>query len=164
MDHKQMLDRVDEKLLECIDKAERHYGRNFEVPRLVYRKMGRCAGQASVFRNTIELSTDFLREYPEDMINDTIPHEFAHIVADKTASRRVGHSAPWKQCMRVFGLAPERCHSYDIAKVSPGGNYMYKCKCGEFPFSKRRHNQVRRGKLYTCRKCKAKLEFTGEVK
>jgi len=47
---------------------------------------------------------------------NTIIHELAHILANRTAGKRSGHGAVWKRTMRTLGETPKRCHTVPKAR------------------------------------------------
>jgi predicted SprT family Zn-dependent metalloprotease len=163
--------RVNDKLTECITKATTKYNRSFSMPIVVYRQMGTKAGCAWHIDNKIELNSDFLRNGNlEDMINQTVPHEFAHIVNHIVYEERLSnslmfrqrrsiHGHTWKSIMRhCFGLDPDRTHDYSLegVKVKGGKRHLYTCKCGkEFQISTTIHNRILRGQGRRCKACKS---------
>jgi len=164
--------RVEDKVREGIEKAEKHYGRKFKMPSFDYNLRGTTAGIAKVELNHMSFNSTLLMENVEDFIGDnTVPHELAHIIdyiinpgnfesdlvwtrRGYRRSKRDIHGASFKYIMEtVLGTSQStRCHSYDVtnAKVSKT-MYMYKCTCGceeTALFSGKRHNAVMRGATY----------------
>ena len=81
-------------------------------PAIKYNKrLKTTAGRAFIYDDPayIDLSVDLLWEYPGQFTNDTIAHEYAHIVAFKVY-QDPGHGIGWKTVMRSIGLEPNRCH------------------------------------------------------
>jgi len=140
---------ANDKVVECYVKAEEHYGRSFDLPTVRFDLRGMAAGIAGSKR--IRLNPTFLQNHPEDMLEQTIPHEVAHLLCDVMYPReRIGHGYRWKRVMReCFKLNPDRCHAYDVAHLH---DFTYACvTCGkEYGFTKRRHFQVLRGRTYVC--------------
>jgi len=82
-------------------------------PAVKYNKrLKTTAGRAFVERNPqeIDLSTDLLWQHTDEMINQVLPHEYAHLVA-YTIFKDSGHGTAWKLIMQQLGLEPLRCHS-----------------------------------------------------
>lgn len=69
----------------------------------------------------IRLSASALwrRASPEERRN-TVIHELAHILANCSAKRNVGHGRVWKSTMIRLGLAPKRCHAVDRTGLRRG--------------------------------------------
>jgi SprT protein len=106
----------------------------------------------------------------EDMINQTLGHELAHLVAYKVYGSW-GHDWKWRTVMRALGLDPSRCHSYSLEGVKTRNvrKVMAKCPtCGkEFPVTLRRAAQIRGGlNIFhadsRCRYVRAALTLVGE--
>lgn len=141
--------RITAKLRECITKAEDKYGRTFAMPAVIYTKGGAVAGTADHRKYQININPVLLMENLDDMIDNTVPHEFAHLVcylvypeAYKThvrmvqsrrglrmkRSKRDIHGTYWQSIMRVLGADPSRTHSYDVSNVSrKKARYDYRC-------------------------------------
>jgi predicted SprT family Zn-dependent metalloprotease len=166
--------RVNAKLLECIQKAKARYNRDFEMPMVIYRQMGRKAGLALQRSNIIELNSDFFHNGNlEDMINETAPHEFAHIITYLVYGsntffnkRNKPHGYEWKSVMRCLGLNPERCHNYSLegVKIKGGANHEYTCKCGKsFHLSNIIHKRIQAGQHRICKVCKSKIFLKNSI-
>ena len=157
-------ERVSAKLVECIALAQQKYGMMFEFPTVIFRRLGIRAGLAWPSENKIELNSDFFQNgHLEDMINQTTPHEMAHIVTRKVYGkqevngRRKSHGTAWQSVMKhCFNLDPNRCHKYNIDGVRLRNTlkFEYTCSCNTtFVVSKNRHHKIQGGKRYKCLKC-----------
>lgn len=83
------------------------------IPKIKYNKrLKTTAGRAfyAAVPQYVDLSVELLWEYPDEMLNDTIPHELAHLAAF-TVYGDSGHGPSWKKVMREIGLEPSRCHN-----------------------------------------------------
>lgn len=160
--------RVTDKLIECINKIQSRYGKTVSMPKVIFRQMGLKAGLANPSSHTIQLNTDYFNNGNcEDMINQTTPHEFAHLVDHILngsqieyywRQRRSIHGPSWKRIMIVLGCDPDRCHTYntDGVKIKGGTRHLYTCNCGkEFPLSSTLHNRVQSGQRRFCKACKS---------
>lgn len=58
------------------------------------------------------------RENIEDFLNQTVPHEVAHLGAHSKFSAQGfpidGHGPEWRELMRRFGLDPKKYHAYNV--------------------------------------------------
>jgi SprT protein len=113
------------------------------------------------------LTADYIRvnaqilinpEFTEDMINNTIPHEVAHVVVRQTWPSAKGHGKEWKLMMYYLGLEAERCHSYDTVAARQRQKaprpHVYYCNCDEpHRVTNILHRRMQQGRRYTCRKC-----------
>ena len=135
-------------------------------PDISYNLRGAFAGTASFSKNLIKLNRFLIVENLDRYIEDTIPHEFAHLVTKKLYPFSKPHGKEWKSVMKTLGYTPERCHNMDTSNaVTIKKEYLYKCKCSEMMFSRIRHKRAQsylknyNKEYYSCRKCKGKLVF-----
>ena len=151
---------IDDSILETYLKAQEIYKKTFELPKIVFVDMGVIAGRANSSNNTIELSPTLLKENTESFINQTIPHEIAHIITTKVYGWRASaHGREWKSVMVRLGKRPDRCHKYDTTSVQKVNKpYRYKCSCQVHMVSHTVHGRMGE-QVYTCRKCKTPLKF-----
>jgi len=84
--------------------------------RLEFRRMGATAGMAYYGPDSrVELHPDYCLSNAKDMVEDTIPHEIAHIVAHQIFGRQRirPHGAEWQGIfMGLTGRVASRCHAY----------------------------------------------------
>ena len=106
--------------------------------------------------------TMLLGRHPAEFIAETVPHEVAHVVAFAKHGVRIRpHGAEWQGIMRYFGVAPTRCHGYDVSRLRTRAlrRFLYRCNCGTHEISSIRHNRIRtRGVVYLCRRCRQPLQ------
>ena len=180
-----ILNQLETKLLDCVAKAQEVFKKdNLPIPPIKFRRMGKTAGQATWnyehdgFRYAdrpildsliITINQDYCQNgHWEDVLNNTLPHEYAHILAIYLYGRRLGsgHGHGWKNCMRALGLKPERCHSMSLegVKVRKTFQVEYSCGCDKHYVGKLRHNKLQNNPRYSCscRKCRQKIVFTGK--
>ncbi|QUG93377.1 hypothetical protein GR140_32070 (plasmid) [Pseudomonas putida] len=166
---------VTEKVRDSLAIAERHFGRNFKLDDLLFDLKGRAAGMCVFSRITntfkIRINRTLLEIAPAHVIDTTVPHEVAHLVAYQVYGMKIPpHGQEWQSVMvDVFGLQPGRCHQIDTSTASPRP-FVYVCKCPkEFRLSKRMHNRqttkkhTGKNKIYQCKRCLAALVFSHEV-
>lgn len=157
-------ERIDLKIKECLKKATIHYNPvAFSTPRVSYTLRGTVGGMANLTTWTILVNSILLMENLEDYIENTIPHEVAHLIDYKVhgiqykGRKQIQHGYTWQQVMRVFGCDPSRCHSYDVsrAQVKKKAKYHYKCKgCAkDFFLGPVRHKKILGGAQYWCTRC-----------
>jgi len=146
---------------EIIQKCQDHFqlGHTITRPVIKYDLRGRVAGQA-VGGHTIRLNLELLLDerYQHDMLNQTLPHELAHIV-DAQLNGHSSHGWQWQRIMLFLGKPPTRCHQYEVTParkhVKPHTVY---CGCGEHQVSKLIYRRMKyEGKRYQCRKCRQLL-------
>lgn len=150
---KQVQSRVKAELTRCLKVAnERYPAHTFKTPTVKFAKKGTCAGTACDRTYTINLNLIIMVDNP-DSVEDTVAHEFAHLVdgianphtretqivrnrrGGYSRSKRDVHGSTWKNIMRLFGKAPERCHDLDVSRARVRGGrstkvHVWKCGCG----------------------------------
>jgi len=161
--------RIESKILDTLLLAQSVFKRSFDLPKLEYRQMGRAAGWATYSQWKVTLNSDYLRNgHLEDMVNQTLPHELAHLISYSVYGPQIGrgHGRAWKHVMRSLGLRPDRCHDYSLEGVKTRKKAKYACKCPtcgqEFLVTLNRVHQLRSGrKIFHsapgCRSIKAPL-------
>lgn len=109
---------------------------------------------------------DKLHKEFDHYINTTIPHEVAHYcayiwkgVVYNRSGRRIIHGDTWKYIMRLFGVKPSRCNSYQtVTTKGRKKRFTYKCECRTYELTSIRHNRVKKGRHYVCRDCHERLQ------
>jgi len=157
--------RVDETILMKLEQLETAFGKSFPFPTVTYDQRGRIAGKAVYSEEKIKLNPVLLGENEESFLQETVPHELAHLIAVQIYGPvGHGHGRFWKKVMMEMGVTPRRTHSYDCSSVSkPRQWFIYKCACGTKNFSKRRHNNVLRGSMYTCSLCHGRCDYSNKT-
>jgi SprT protein len=132
----------------------------------------RTAGYIVSFHGgMVYLNIDLFKRNREHFIKDTIPHEVAHLIADKInldnhSMMEGAHGKTWKMVMRkVYGLEPTRCHSLDTTGIGKKvSKYRYICKCMKHTLGQPSHNKVQKGqKAFRCAKCYDTLTFLSKI-
>ena len=150
------------------EQARKHFGIRLPDAEIDYSLRGRCAGQARVTRNGktfLRLNLQLLSENLDDFLQQTIPHEVAHLVVNwqnrKKRQRPRPHGDSWQNVMQeCFGLEPVRCHSYKTrpARIVPR-NFLYRCNCREHRLTGIMHNRIKQRYNAICKTCRKPLEF-----
>lgn len=158
------MDRILSTVENCYLLAEAHFDQRFARPRVSLDLKGQRAGVAYLARNLLRFNGQMYQDHTEDFLQQTVPHEVAHLVADAVYGPRIRpHGPEWQSIMvEVYGLPPKRCHDYPVP-VRQATRYIYQCGCpGPIPFTAQRHAWVGRGRRYQCRRCGDMLRFTGQ--
>lgn len=147
------------KIQECLDKAEAHYGKKIQMPKVCTDLKGVCAGRAYYNRHLIRLNAVLFAENKEAFMKRTVVHEVAHLIAFAVYGRRIRpHGKEWASVMRLLGSEPSRCHTYDVTRSIRGKAFPYKCGCRKHALSSIRHKRVQtQGAKYTCNSCRQQL-------
>lgn len=152
------------KVEACYQQAERYFDRTFSRPQVNFALRGKAAGTAHLQRNLLRFNALLYQENREHFLQQTVPHEVAHLVAHQLYGGGIQpHGPQWQAIMTaVFGLPAQRCHTYKLPPVWKT-LYTYACSCREHGLSGQRHARVLRGYGYVCRHCKGSLSFSGRV-
>lgn len=170
---------VETAVLDCIMMARKKFpASNIPFPEIRYDLIGKAAGQAVWRRygnpiHTIRINPILLNENQQHIVEQTVPHEMAHVVVNQIwkVEQRMdvgGHGREWKHVMRVFGLVPERCHNLDTSSVSKLKNrpeYHFTCRCPGrvFKLSGIKYNRWANGVGYQCPRCKTPIRFDKKI-
>jgi SprT protein len=87
----------------------------FDCPTIkLNNRFSATAGRATFSKNLVELSAKHLAKFPEIVLNETLPHELAHMIDYYVYGMEAGkqvHGTQWKIIMVALGQNPTRCHS-----------------------------------------------------
>src|SRR3546814_372024 len=135
------------------------------MPSCSFDLRGTTAGKAHMAKYHVQLNSVLYQENIQDFLEDTIPHEVAHLITYVLHGREAkAHGNEWQSIMRALGVRPDRCHSYDTTNSAVAkAVYKFKCDCKVFELSSRRYKKGLAGH-HSCKKCQSKLHFVGEVK
>jgi SprT protein len=153
------------KWVEKANKAFRFV--DFSTIELDFELEGTVAGRAGydnrIKKGILKINMDVFLNNKEEYINQTIPHEIAHIISDNHFGREKGdsHGDNWKRVMLYFGKNPKRCHNYEVKKTKTWrlDRFQTHCKkCGlKMVFSKVIYNKMLKGKGRYCNKCETRI-------
>jgi len=155
---------AENSLREWMAKAKEEYPQlDLSLPTLDFTIKGKTAGQARPRENRIRLNFILFKENLKDFVENTIPHELAHLISYALYGRAGnGHGNYWKLVMINLGLEPDRCHNYDVTNATVRTvkrMYEYTCNCSEpHMLTKIKHNRIQRGGVYVCRRCNERLK------
>ena len=76
---------------------------------LLNNRLKTTAGRAFYWLRKVDLSTQLFTEYPDNFVQDTIPHEICHQAAWDLWEEK-GHGQAWKWTMQALGIEPNRLH------------------------------------------------------
>lgn len=152
---------VKEKIRECYKKLEDTTGCRIPRVSIKYDLKGRVTGQARGRDCVIRLNPEALFKHEEYILNQTIPHEVAHIAA-WYIYKVGGHGRHWKLLMNILGVQANRCHNLELTKARRTRRYPYECKCQTHWLSSTRHKRAMGFTNYRCKKCHTVVSYTGK--
>ncbi len=152
------------RLAEVVRLTQDKLQRSISMPSISFDLSGTTAGKAYWRLNHIQLNGVLLAENQQDFMQDTIPHEFAHLVTRRLYPRASSHGKEWSYIMReVLGVSPSRCHSLDVTRAARKSRpYLYACGCPGVmhPLQESKHIRIQRwGERVLCTKCRTLLHF-----
>lgn len=159
------MDLVRAKVATIVEKANQLFGITLPSIQIRFDLRGRTAGQAgSRFgQYMMRFNRDMLcNEAWDHMINNTVPHEIAHIVCFFKPSLGRNHDQGWKRVCRMLGGNGNRCFS-DVDVKAPtvyakGRTFSYIASTGTVHnVSEKLHKNIQMGRTYTLKACKGKL-------
>jgi SprT protein len=150
------MEKISEKLNKLIEACNAQF-RGFSFNDVKFSMNGRLtstAGRAFLEEGRLEFSKVLYIQNVEKFLEDTVPHELAHIVAFRVFGDK-GHGVHWKHIMNFLGYDANRCHNYAVQRRSSAKTYSYTCGCKDkiHEVSAQRQAWINKGKRYCCEKC-----------
>ena len=157
---------MQDQVSRVLAQAEKLYGVKIS-PTVSFNLRGRVAGWAgcTLCRMTRTASNFRLRfnceliegKHFDDMVNNTVPHEIAHLVCYARPDLGSKHDAGWQRVCLALGGDGKRCHTYE---VSPrGGGFTYRATCGTvLTVSRQIHNKIQQGQGRVLKKTRGRVD------
>ncbi len=154
---KQIVDRCNQLMA----LAEEKFGVDMKGVDIRFDLKGRAAGQACRRANRyfMRFNHDMLRrEAFEHILNNTVPHEIAHIVCFKNPKLGRNHDAGWARVCRALGGTAERTHSEDVV-YGKGYTYEYVTDTGHrVRVGDSHHKKIQQGMAYSWRNGQGRVD------
>lgn len=152
---------------ECISRLPEKIRGEVMRPVISYFNNSPTAGRARGKRH-LELNEDLLRQDTAEMLEQTLPHELAHLLVHQTCDYPTKpHGKEWRHFMALLGCAPDVCHRMEQPnlKRKRQSRHVYQCDCRSHDLTTTRHNKhIVDGQTFICRSCKGELIYTGVSK
>ncbi len=137
------------KVNEVCALATKLYGVDLSNLQLRFDLKGRAAGQAQLTGQrqiVVRLNDGMLHHTGADhVINNTVPHEIAHIVCFLRRELGHGHDAGWQRVCLALGGNGETRHKEEVV-FGKGLTYEYTATCGtKVRISERIHRSIQAG-------------------
>ena len=129
------------------------YGLDLSAVRISFDLRGRCAGKAGGRGYRMPASSYYMkfnrdmltREAFDHVLNDTVPHEIAHIVCFMKPELGKNHDGGWARVCRALGGTGDRTHKEEVV-YGNGLTYEYTTTNGnKVRLSERKHRSVQMG-------------------
>jgi len=135
-------------------KAEKLFGVDLSGVRVRFDLHGMAAGQTMTHKNLLRFNRAIAERGLDTFLQETVPHEVAHLVCHVLYGRCVRpHGPEWQQICLALGGNGERCHRFEATPARRVRRYNYLCGCRTWALSSVRIKRMRRGVTYSCRKC-----------
>ena len=183
MTNHEFMRKAEARVVQCWKKLNKQFKRNLPAPRVYFDlRSRRIAGEASDGR--IRFNLAYVPNNGEEMLNQTVPHEVAHVwlraIGDPShvrssaqaihdfnrvslgmrRTRRSPHGPTFMRVLGFLGGRMERTHNMKVDATSLGRRgvtWKYKCECRTHEVSTIKHNKMRRGQTRICKYCRANL-------
>jgi predicted SprT family Zn-dependent metalloprotease len=138
---------------EVVEKIKALYGMDLSQVRISFDLRGRAAGKAGGrgyrlpgHNYYVKFNRDMLtREAFEHVIQDTVPHEYAHVVCYMDPGKGKNHDYGWARVCRELGGSGARTHDEEVV-YGKGITYEYTTDRGhKVRLSDKRHRYVQAG-------------------
>lgn len=148
------IDQARAKTWSVVAAAERMYNVDFGDVEVRFDLRGKCAGIAMRRKSKfiVRLNVDFLADDRANMIlNDTIPHEVAHLVCFARPELGRNHDSGWARICRGLGGTGATRHNEEVT-YAKGNTYEYITTAGHaIRISEQRHKRIQQGVVYRTR-------------
>lgn len=148
--HESLKQRIIERHNEIVAKARQLFPAYAALSQhtVYFYETGRAAGLAHGC-SKVGYNVHVFAQDPDRFINNTIPHEIAHIVVNALRIGK-GHDNTWKRVCNMLGGNSERCYSAENIThkfARHRKQYEYRATCGTIiMLSDVRHNRLQSGK------------------
>ncbi|WP_416305085.1 SprT family zinc-dependent metalloprotease [Neptunicella sp. SCSIO 80796] len=152
--------RVIRQVEQCYLHAEQQLQQSFPRPLVRFNQRGKIAGSARLQTNELRFNPVLLADNSDQFIDHVVPHEICHLLVHQLYGKVRPHGSEWQKLMTdLYQLPAKTRHSMDVSKVQ-GKVFDYRCGCQSHQLSIRRHNKVKAGVTYQCRRCGQLLQHS----
>lgn len=154
------IEQVRKRVQEVFALATAKYGLDLSKVAVRFDLRGRSAGMAGCKRDWAGSTKDhyvrfnvdqILHGNLENMLNDTVPHEVAHVICYMNPMLGNNHDNGWKRVCVALGGTGDRCHSEMVA-YAKGNTFQYITTSGDaVNVSQQRHRKIQMGVEYRYR-------------
>lgn len=147
------------------EKAKELYGLDLSVCTIRFDLKGRVGGTAGARGSSLagtrsyqmRFNADMVQRDTEEMVNETVPHEVAHIICFMNPKLGSNHDAGWARVCRQLGGNGSRTHDMPVV-YGKGNTYEYITTNGNtIRLSERHHAAVQRGRTLTLKRNKGSV-------
>lgn len=151
-----LVDKLTFKIQGCISTK-------FVAPSIGYFNTSAIAGKAYYEENKVTFNTKLMHN---ENFEETVIHEMAHLATHiRYPDAKQAHGPEFKSVVTLLGGTPRTYHSYDVSKVKQKRmltRHIATCFCPGLEHKLTAQSAAKTG--WICKKCKAALTLTGEVR
>lgn len=149
------IQRIKDRCNAVVLKAKELYGIDLSTVQVRFDLRGRCAGQAMRKAGVyiVRFNRDMLtREAFNHVHDNTVPHEYAHIICFMNPSLGRNHDSGWERVCRALGGSGSTRHQEEVV-YGKGATYEYITTAGHaVRLSQQRHARIQQGGTLTYRR------------
>lgn len=156
------LQMIKDQVAKCVAMANSRYC--ITMPNIVIKfdLTGKAAGQAvnqyGIF--SVRFNMHMIKNHFDDVLNNTVPHEVAHIVCMYTGMGK-NHDKVWKSVCIYLGGNGKRCHEMTTVAGRNTKKYRYVASCGtSLEVSSILHKRIQSGNIYRIKATQGKIDHT----
>lgn len=147
------------------EKAKELYGLDLSVCTIRFDLKGRVGGTAGARGSSLagtrsyhmRFNADMVQRDTVEMVDETVPHEIAHIVCFMNPKLGSNHDAGWARVCRQLGGNGSRTHDMPVV-YGKGNTYEYITTNGStIRLSERHHAAVQRGRILSLKRNKGSV-------
>lgn len=136
----------------CLQKAALIYDLDMSEVQIKVniRSDSKCAGKAEYADGiySVRFHKQAVKNHYNEMVNETIPHEVAHIVCMMKPQLGCNHDFGWKAVCQALGGIGDQYHTMGIGKTKRQRLWDYKTESGEIvQLTTVRHNRLQQNKV-----------------
>ncbi|MCG7874030.1 MAG: SprT-like domain-containing protein [Candidatus Thiodiazotropha lotti] len=152
-----------ERTRQLLASAEQSFKLSPCHPEILFDLKGKSAGLLVIHPSgqmKIRYNSTLLAQYGEKFLEQTVPHEVAHLLARRLYGQSIKpHGSEWRSIMSYFNVPANRCHSFDTSQSAARSMryFDYHCLCRQHKLSAIRHNRIISGVTYLCQTCGSSL-------
>jgi SprT protein len=160
--------RFKQRRLELIERASERWDVDLSGVPIVFNLRGRAAGMVQIRPpepHVLRINRDLFERFPDEIIDDTLGHEMAHVVVLLKWGRQTRpHGREWQAVMWSFDQEPKRCHQMETTKARQTKTHPAECGCGQITeVGVVRAKRIRTGaKSYRCTRCRERVRLIVE--
>jgi len=151
----------------CLERAKELFGFNADVD-ISFDKRGRIAGMAHNSPNGYALKFNHQlleNEHWGELIDETIPHEVAHIVCYFNPTLGKNHDQGWRRVCRMLGGRGDRTHNMPLKRARVTRKALYEINGKTVHVGLTVHRRIQQGRAYNMRSAGRihPTDFTGQI-